>query len=305
MRVMVTGAAGFVGRHAARELAAHGHEVLAVDHQFPAPVECAAQHRTADIRERGDTDRLVADLAPDACLHLAGIAFVPSGNSNPDLVYAVNLFGTIHVLEAIRRHTPTARVLVASSAHIYGVTLDTRPHHEDSPLNPDTLYAASKASADLTTLAYAQQFNLPAMTARPNNHTGPGQSPQFATASFVQQVKAIRDGEAAPRLSVGNLDAERDFTDVRDVVAAYRLLLEKGQAGQAYNISSGQMIRMRKVVDAICALADVTPEIVVDPAKVRPANRSPVLDVSRIRTQTGWAPRYALTETLHDMLGAA
>lgn len=304
MRVLVTGANGFAGRHALRHLASHAHETLALDIGNPADPDPNATYFTGDIRDQSLMDRLIVETKPEACLHLAGLAFIPHNQTNPGLSFEVNTLGTLNILEAFRRHVPSARIVVVSTAQIYGQGKlpDDMPVDEEAPQRPETLYAIAKAAADRTALLYARQYNMPVTVARPHNHIGSGQSPDFAVAAFGRQVKAIMRGESAPVLRVGNLACRRDFLDVRDVVAAYRLILENGQAGQAYNIASERMISLEDIVKILCSLAQIAPKIETDPSLFRPTDQSVCISSKRIRASLGWVPRISLSTTLRDIL---
>lgn len=302
MRILVTGAGGFVGRYLVRELAGHKHEVLAFDLRLQPPVDGAASGTVGDLQDPDVVRKVFKMSRPDACIHLGGIAFVPAGNADPASVLAVNTMGTLHVLEALREYAPAARLLVISTAQVYAPAPGGRLLDEDTPLRPVTLYAISKAAADLATLGYANKYKMHAMTARPNNHTGPGQSPDFVVPAFVKQVKALGARSRSATLRTGNLESRRDLADVRDVVRAYRLLIERGRAGQAYNISSQNMVAIGDVLKTLCKLAGVKPKIVMDPALYRPADESPAVDTSKLRRETGWTPRIPLERTLRDML---
>lgn len=304
MRVLVTGAAGFVGRHATRELTANGHEVVACDQVFATPVEGALESLVADLCSADAMRDAVRRARLDACIHLGAIAFVPAGQSNPQTMLSVNVLGTVNLLDAVREQAPRARVLVISTAHVYGPHPDNGCLTEDSPMRPLTIYAISKAAADLASLSYAEQLGLHVMTARPTNHTGPGQSPRFVIPAFIAQLKAIASGQAKPVMEVGNLESRRDFVDVRDVARAYRLLLERGRPATAYNISSNRIVEIRTVLDRLCAMTGVRPRIVADPAKFRPTDSSPVLDIGRLRADTGWKPELDIGQTLRDMLAS-
>lgn len=297
MRIFVTGASGFAGRHLVAELQRHVHKVIPFD-LAPSDLSGAIQ---GDLLDAAGLESTVAEVAPDACIHLAGIAFVPSGGSHPGKMFSVNLLGTINLLEAFRKGSPESRVLVVSSAHVYGNLEGPRPFQEDDPLRPTTLYATSKSAADTTSLAYAREHSMHVMTARPTNHTGPGQEPCFVVPSFVNQVRAIADG-ASPVVHVGNLDSKRHFVDVRDVVRAYRLITENGKQGNAYNISSEHIVSIGSVLDTICDMAGVQPERVMDPDKYRPTDSSPSLDMSRISSELGWQTEIDMSTTLKDML---
>ena len=302
MRILVTGVCGFVGHHLAGELTSHGHTVLGFDRPDAPVPDGLAGMVSGDLCESDALAAAVADLAPDACIHLAALSFVPEGETRPARMLSVNISGTMNLLDALRTHAPGARVLGVSTAQVYGPARREAPIREDDPLAPVSMYGISKAAADLATLAYARQFGLAAMTARPNNHVGPGQSPRFVVAAMAQQVKAMARGETETILRVGNLDSERDFSDVRDVVRAYRLLIENGRAGQAYNIAAGVQHKIRELVEALCARAGVTPEISVDAARFRPTDESPHLDISRIEHDVAWHPEIPFTQTVHDIL---
>lgn len=302
MRVLVTGAGGFVGRHVVRELAQAGHTPLAFDLAH-APDLPPDSQIIGDLRDPDSVRDAVRKLQPEACIHLGGIAFVPMGWTDPNLVFSVNLLGTVNVLDAFRQHHANARILAVTSAEIYGKTLEREaPLTEDSPIVPSNPYGVSKLAADLSAQLYARRYAMPVMTARPTNHMGPGQAMDFVTSSFAEQLVRIQRGEVEPVLKVGNLDSERDFVDGRDVARAYRLLIEKGRAGQAYNIASGKPITIRSILEGLCRLANLQPRIEVDPARFRPTDRPPHIDSGKIRRDVGWQAEIPLSTTLRDVL---
>ena len=300
MRILVTGANGFVGRHLTAHLKAAGHTPLYADIN-PIPKVPTTQTSIGDLSDTSYATHAILKLKPDACMHLGGIAFVPMGWKNPQLVYHVNLIGTVNLLEAFRKHAPDARILVVTSGEVYGRTASDHPLRENAPLFPANPYAISKQAADMHTLLFAERYNMHTMTARPDNHTGPGQSELFVTASFARQIAEIALKLSPPLMRVGNLDNLRNFTDVRDVVQAYRLILERGKSGQAYNIASGKPARIRYVLDTLCRIANVHPEIKIDPARYRPTDCLPMLDTSRLRNETGWTPKIPIETTLRDI----
>jgi GDP-4-dehydro-6-deoxy-D-mannose reductase len=304
-RVLVTGADGFVGAHAVREFAAHGHAVVGLVFRPPvAPPDWTWV--AGDIRDREGMDRLLAEHRPDAVLHLAGQAFVPRAWENPQESVEINLTGTLNLLEAFRRHTPGGAFLAVTSSEVYGRHAEPPVLDEDAPLRPGSLYGVTKAAADQACLAYAFHHRLRVMTARPQNHIGPGQNPNFVVPGFATQLARLaRSGRETGEIRVGNLDARRDFTDVRDVVRAYRLLLESGHPGQAYNIASGRNLPIRDLFFTLAAIADVRPTPVVDPALFRPTDSPPVLAVEKIRRHTGWQPEWPLEQTLRDLYAEA
>ncbi|MCF7837639.1 MAG: GDP-mannose 4,6-dehydratase [Candidatus Marinimicrobia bacterium] len=305
MRVWVTGAAGFVGRHVLADLARAGHEVYGFD-VAPAPAGApVAGWTVGDLTEAEAVAAGVGQARPAGCIHLGGIAFVPAGWETPRRVFDINAGGTIQVLEAVRRAAPGARLLMVSSAEIYGRVDRPAPLDEETAPAPENPYAISKLAAELTTLVYARRYDQPFLTVRPDNHFGPGQAPAFVAPAFARQLAAIAAGHQAPILRVGNLDDERDFLDVRDVARAYRLLLEQAPPGQPYNLSSGRRIAIRTLLDQFCRLAGVTPRIEVDPDRWRSRTRSPAISAERARRATGWAPEIPLETTLAEVYAEA
>lgn len=254
-----------------------------------------------DLCDPDALDGHVQRLQPEACIHLAGIAFVPMGWSDPRLVFSVNLGGTFNLLEACRKGASRARVLVITSAEVYGRLPSATPLTEEAPLAPSNLYAVSKVAADLSALLYHRRYGMHVMTARPQNHIGPGQSTQFVTGAFAEQLAAMRDRGAEAVIRVGNLECRRDFTDVRDVARAYRLLVERGRPRTAYNIASGAPVRIGDVLRQLCAMAGVKPRIDIDPDRFRPTDDPPVLDTARIFSHAGWRPEIPLHRTLQDI----
>jgi GDP-4-dehydro-6-deoxy-D-mannose reductase len=299
MRVLVTGAGGFVGHWACKALTGAGHEVIPSELLPPSP-----DVATLDVTQPVQIEAILKDHRPDACLHLGGIAFVPLGWEKPDLVYRVNTLGTLNLLEGLRAHAPKAKLLMVSSAEVYGRESRDHPVRESDSLNPSNLYAVSKAAADQSVLLYAQHYGMHTMTARPQNHIGPGQHENFVAASFARQISNIAAGSAPGEMNVGNLDALRDFLDVRDVAEGYRRLLEEGHAGEAYNLASGKPLPIRTILDTLCELTDCHPDVTVDPARYREENESPILITEKIRAHTGWSPAYDLKRTLSDLLAS-
>lgn len=305
MRVLVTGANGFVGRHAVHDLQQAGHVVCGFDLASPAASQPGLDLHCGDIRDQDAVNTVVAQTRPEACLHLSGLAFVPEGWLNPETLFSINLLGTVHLLEACRRLAPAARILVVSSAEVYGRRTRRRPVQEDDPLDPDNPYAISKAAADHLALIYGRHHNLPTMTVRPYNHIGPGQNHHFVVASFAAQLAAIAAGRAPAILKVGNLDSRRNFSDVRDVARAYRRLLENGQPGQAYNLCSQPTVTIRAILEQLCVLSGTHPAVEVDPQRYRPASERPDLDTTRIEKDIHWKPEIPLNVTLADILAEA
>lgn len=301
MRVLITGAGGFAGRYLIQELQSNGHTPVGFDLSVPDdPVDIPFY--TGDLTDPAAVRDCIRQAKPEACAHLAGIAFVPKGWSDPDFVMRVNVNGTIHLLEALREIRPDTRTLVVTSSEVYGREPRAEPVKETDPLTPSNLYGVSKMAADLTALLYHRQYGHPILTARPQNHIGPGQSRLFVVSAFAEQLVELARSMDHPRmLRVGNLTSQRDFTDVRDVTRAYRLLLEKGQSGEAYNIASGRMKPVSELLDLLCERAGFRPLIEVDPDLHRPTDRPPLLAIDKIQRDTGWTPSIPLSQTLSDI----
>ncbi len=314
MRILVTGAAGFAGRHLLRELAAAGHSPIATD-AAPADSPAAAGlpgYVAADLRDGAAMRALVADARPEAAVHLAAVSYVPDSDRDPSLALAVNIAGSINVADALRETSPGARLLFVSSSQVYGAAAasslgaatDIAPLREDvSPARPLSLYAITKAAAETALLARAEAYGQDIVIVRPGNHTGPGQSPKFVAPAFAAQIVEVAAGRAAS-VRVGNLDSVRDFSDVRDIVRAYRLLLERGHARTIYNVTCGTRVRIGDLLARLEALEGVTARVEQDPALWRPADVCAPLDTSRLRVHTGWAPAYDLGQTLSDLLAS-
>jgi len=298
MKVLVTGCNGFVGRHAIAALRQTGHETVGSDISCPAHSDTPCL--TLDVR---DLDAILLALEtekPEAILHLGGIAFVPLGWTEPQLLFSVNTIGTLNILDAVRQKAPSTRVLIVTSAEVYGSRPAPAPLREEAPYRPDNIYGVAKAAADHAALLYAAHHHLDVQVARPSNHLGDGQSKDFVSSSFAAQLADIAAG-AEPLMQVGNLDHKRDFTDVRDVARAYTLLLEKGQAGTAYNIASGRMTPIREILETLCDIAGVNPTTEIDPALFRPTDTRPSYDTARIRQAVDWKPEIPLRESLQTV----
>ena len=305
MRILITGIAGFVGHFLTGELLSAGHEVVGIDLSLDRCPNGVAEAQPVDLTNGDEVLAAVEALRPDGCIHLGGIASPPVGRTHPELMLNTNVLGTAHLLEALRKTAPKTPMLLASTSYVYGNSETEKPITEDAPISPIGVYAVSKASADLMTLAYARDYDMHTMTARAANHTGPGQSTDFVVPAFAHQVKCISRGSQPTDMRVGNLDSERTFMDVRDVVRAYRLLVERGRRGWAYNVASAERVSIRTMLKQLCEAAGVTPSIGTDPALYRPTDRSPLLCTQRMRDTIGWEPEIPFKQTLRDILESA
>jgi GDP-4-dehydro-6-deoxy-D-mannose reductase len=286
VRAFVTGGHGFVGRFLVEHLRSAGDSVEV------APLE-------VDVTDLRALRHSVVTAKPDAVYHLAAFTHVGQSWEEPEAALRVNALGTLNVAEAARTCEVPPRVLLVGSAEVYGaVSPHQLPLNEDAPLRPVSPYAASKAAAELVGLQAHLGRGLPLIRVRPFNHAGPGQDPGFVVSGLAQRiVRAEREGNRT--ITVGNLSARRDFTDVRDVVRAYRLVVERGIAGEVYNVCSGRDVAIEAVARRMIELAEVDVELSFDPALFRPAD-VPALrgDPTRLRQVTGWKPEIPLDDTL-------
>jgi GDP-4-dehydro-6-deoxy-D-mannose reductase len=290
MRALITGGKGFVGHWLAAHLKDCGDDVAVIDIE-------------TDVADGAAVRQAMHDVAPEAVYHLAAMTHVGESWEHPSQVLRVNVLGTAEILAAARSLEGDVRVLVVSSAEVYGVvTPEQLPLGEDAPTEPASPYAASKLAAEAVALQAWRGFGQPVIVVRPFNHIGPGQSPSFFVPAFAKRiVEARRSG--ARSLSVGNLTTRRDFTDVRDVVVAYRLLVERGVSGGVYNVCSGRDVAMSEVAGQLLELAGADLTLQTDPALLRPVD-VPVLRGSAelLTATTGWEPRIPLATTLADVL---
>lgn len=310
MRILITGITGFVGGHLAEALLARGGaEVFGLSRLGRWP-DCWAHLgdrvplRAADLRDLAAIEAVLAQWQPQQIVHLAGYAHVGASFRQPEAAWADNLTATLNLYRAIEKCNQRPRILYVSSGLIYGDgNAAGQPLDETAELRPLSPYAASKAAADLASFQWAQAPGLDIVRARPFNHIGPRQSPQYAVAHFASQIAAVEKGRRAPLLDTGDLRPRRDLSDVRDVVQAYLLLLDKGCRGQAYNVGSGQLWSIREVLDRLLALSTVRVEVRQQADQLRPLDASALCaDTRKLQRETGWTPRYSLDQTLRDTL---
>lgn len=307
MRILITGVTGFVGPYLAEYLAEAVPEaevwglVWAGDRErAPAsihPIE-------GDMTDISSLRAAFDEVQPEIIFHLAAASSVASSWDQPGHFLEVNAVGTANLLETVRAADREVRVVVSSSGEVYGaVPVDQQPITEDAHLRPLSPYAASKAAQDLLTAQYYHGYGISTVRLRLFHHTGPRRPPQFVASSFAQQIARIERGLDRPRLAVGNLEAIRDFTDVRDVARAYWLAATRGISGDVYNICSSLHISIRRVLDILLTLSTAEVEVEVDPNRLRAADiPSLVGDHTRFSTVTGWQPEIPLVKTLGDLL---
>lgn len=299
MRVLVTGAGGFVGRWVVEELAGAGHEVI------KGAMHPSGSDRTEvfDIRDLESIRGVVDRIKPEGVIHLAGQASPAKSWTDPLETFDVNAMGTAYLMEALKP-SPSTRVVIAGSSHEYGLSSSEAPVREDSPLDPKSPYGVSKAAAEMVACTYQTGFGLHAVCARSFNHTGPGQSPEYAVGSFCSQIVSIERGLQPPQMQVGSLEPVRDFLDVRDVATAYRLLMEQGAPGEAYNVCRGEGTRIGDLLKKLLDLAGLTAvEIIESPEGSADDPAALVGDNSKLKQALGWSPRISIDQSLTDTLG--
>ena len=289
MRALVTGAGGFAGGHLVRHCRASGDDVVEV-----------SRSTGVDLLDAGATRAAIASARPDVVYHLAARAHVGESWDDPASFLSDNVGMALNVLEAVRTEAPGATVVAAGSSEVYGAPA-TLPGDEDAPLRPQNPYAVSKASADLLAGFYGDAHGLRVIRARAFNHAGPGQEPTYAIASFSRQAaEAAERGEDPIVFRTGNPDTRRDYTDVRDVARAYRLLAERAEPG-IYNVCSGSSTSARELLEMLAAAAGAGLDHQVDPALVRAHEVMEVRGApDRLKAATGWEPEIPLERTLAD-----
>jgi GDP-4-dehydro-6-deoxy-D-mannose reductase len=302
---LVTGATGFAGSHLLDLLAADKVSVVAWHRPGGRPpasrTGAAIRWAPVNLLDRPAVARAIAAEPPAVIYHCAGAAHVGRSWQDTRQTLELNVLGTHHLLDAVRVSCPGARVLVPGSALVYGAS--AAPMTEDTPVRPQTPYGVSKLAQEIRGTRAHRLDRTHVLLTRSFNHAGPGQAPSFVTSGFAQQIAAIEAGAQPPVIEVGNLDARRDLTDVRDTVRAYRLIVERGRPGRVYNVCSGRAYRVGELLEALTRRARVKVEVRVDARRVRPLDNPVVLgDPARVREETGWQPRIPIEQTLEDLL---
>jgi GDP-4-dehydro-6-deoxy-D-mannose reductase len=302
MKVLITGASGFVAPYVARELKAAGHEPVLSDRAGADPaIYCV------DLTDQSSVRRLIQDSKPDAIIHLGGWSHIGRSWEDPAAVFRVNVEGTIHLYRAFAAlHGSAGRFLYVSSASVYGdAARELLPLNEQSPTAPDSPYACSRLAAEQVLSVLTRQAGPEVVVARPFNHIGRGQHPSFACPSFARRVAGVKRGQA-DAVRHGNLSARRDFLHVSDVARAYRLLLEQGRPGQRYVIGSGEAVSIEQILLRLFKLAGIPARHEVDPDLFRPVDCAELRADSRLlRETTGWKPQVTLDSALAEILAEA
>lgn len=310
MKALITGITGFVGSHLAEHLLSLNYEVFGsvrwrskrdnIDH---LEQDGSIKLFETDIKDPMSVRKTVADCMPDEIYHLAAQSFVPTSWSAPAETLDTNIQGQLNILEAAREVVPNARIHVVGSSEEYGLVYpDECPMTETQPLRPLSPYGVSKVGQDLLGWQYFQSYGLHVIRTRAFNHTGPRRGEVFVTSSFSKQLAEIKKGITEPVIKVGNLEAKRDFSDVRDVVKAYQMVVTKGEPGEVYNICSGIGRPIQSVLDLLLEITGLDVKIEQDPSRMRPSDVM-VLEGSseKIKREVGWAPSITFEVTMKDL----
>lgn len=297
MKALITGSRGFVGGYLRRELEQHGYAVIGID---LAPDD---QTIAADICSPQQMREIIRDLQPEVVFHLAGQASVAQSWKIPQKTFELNVLGMINLLEAVRLEKPDTKVVGIGSSDQYGNLGEAgRNVTEETQMHPQTPYAVSKKTQEEIAFIYRRAYGMSICMTRSFNHAGAGQKTGFLIPDFASGIARVESGKAECLL-VGNLTAQRDFTHVRDVVRAYRLIAESGKSGEVYNIGSQIVYSVQEILDKLCALAKCEIPVCPDPAKMRPSD-TPVLccDHSKLTRDTGWMPEVSMDDILAEVL---
>ncbi len=295
MKALVTGVGGFVGKYLTDELKNANYETVGSDLQN-ADVD-------VDLLNYTQTYNLIKSTAPSVIFHLAGQSSVGVSWKKPQLTFDVNIKGTINLLEAVREVNPKIRILIIGSSEEYGkVSKEDCPIKETLTPKPQNPYAVSKYAQEQMALLYAKAYNLDVVLTRSFNHTGPTQPTGFVIPDFATQIVEIERG-GTPQIFVGNLEAKRDISDVRDIVHGYRLLAQKGRSGEIYNIGSANAYSIAQLLNMLIEISAVKPEVIVDKAKLRPIETPLIVcDIAKLQADTGYKSSFSIKTTLEDIL---
>jgi len=301
MKSLIIGAGGFVGSYLIDCLVKDAEQSICATKMANEKID-----RTdilvadLDILDKSSIISLLNNFKPDYIYHLAAQSSVKLSWDNPGLTVDINIKGTLNVLDAIRESNLTPRILLIGSGEEYGhVAPNELPINENNLLRPGNIYAATKCAQNFIGSIYNKAYSMDIMMVRAFNHIGPKQSPIFVVSDFCKQLAEIEKGLREPIIYVGNLSSKRDFTDVRDVVCAYKMLMQKGKSGETYNVGSSKAITMQEILDKLLTLSKTEVKVVIDQSKFRPVD-VPVInaDITKINKQTGWKPVIPIEQTL-------
>ena len=306
MKALITGINGFVGEYLSDFLISNQIDVYGTVLSEEASIENISDNKIfkMDLLDKNEVNKIIAEIKPDYIFHLAGQSSVALSWKKPDLTINVNVIGTINLLEAVKLYSNKSRVLIIGSSDQYGIVNPEQcPISENTPMNPQSPYATSKKTQEEIAIQYFKAFKINTIIVRAFNHIGPKQNKGFVIADFASQIAEIEKEKKAAIIKVGNLDAKRDFTDVRDVVRAYYLVMTNGKSGEIYNVGSGITYKIKEILDKLLSLAKISIYIEKDNDKMRPSD-VPLIqcDNSKISTECGWTLQYPIDQTLIDTL---
>lgn len=310
-KVLITGISGFVGRYLAEYLLSRGEYGVIGTYRSDDglkqlnDLKDRIKLERIDLLNASSIGKVIVEYHPDYICHLAAATSPAASFKNPQMTITNNVLSELNILDTLRAtNLKHLRTLIISTSEIYGlIDKADLPVDEDTPLRPINPYAVSKITQDFLALQYHLSYKLDIVRVRPFNHTGPGQGEAFVVPAFAKQIAEIEKGKKEPVIIVGNLDAKRDFTDVRDMVKAYELVLRKGEAGAVYNIGSGKSQKIKDILDTFLSLTDKKIKVEYDVAKSRPLDIPDVYcDVTRFHAVTGWKPEIPFEQTLKDTL---
>ena len=309
MKALITGISGFAGSYLAEFLLDKRYKVFGTFYDkstFSNLNGCMDKIKIfkCDIRNYNSLRAIIEKVRPDELYHLAAISFVPTSLKDPKLTFDTNLYGTLNLYQAVIEQKINPKILFVGSADEYGIVKDSNlPIKEERPLQPVNPYSISKASADYLSYFYFKSYGLNIVRVRSFNHIGPRQSPEFVCSNFSKQIVEIEKGMKEPVIMVGNLEAKRDFTDVKDMVRAYWLAIQKTEAGEVYNICSERTVQIKELLNKLLRLSSKKIEVTEDPKRMRPSDNTILQgDCSKFRRRSGWKPKIPLDKTLKDIL---
>lgn len=298
MKALITGIGGFVGPHLADNLLKNEYSVFGIDRKASEVNGCKCF--ACDITDEKAVENIISEVKPDVIFHLAGQSSVEKSYKEPELTFKINVEGTNNIFAALINCNIKPKVLIISSADVYGAP-ESMPINEDAELSPKSPYARSRVEQEEISLRCNEEYGIPIVVSRSFSHTGPGQQENFVCPNFAKQVVLVKRGKQSV-IKVGNIEVKRDFTDVRDMVEAYRILSEKGIPGEIYNAGSGKSVSLRHVLETLFTEAGVKPEIEQEPSRVRKNDAIEIqADISKLKA-LGWEPKIPFEQTLKDIL---
>lgn len=308
-RALITGITGFAGSHLAEHLLTTKVEVFGI-HRWRSRIENIEGIRKSinliegDIRDYVSVESVLEQVKPDWIFHLAAQSYVPMSWKAPEETLSTNIMGELNIFEACRKSGLAPIIHIAGSSEEYGLVYpDELPIKETNPLRPLSPYGVSKVAQDMLGYQYFKSYGLKIVRTRAFNHTGPRRGDVFVTSNFAKQIALIEKGLQDPVIKTGNIEAVRDFTDVRDVAKAYALSLENGESGEVYNICSGKGYKIREMLDILLSLSDAKIRVEQEPSRMRPSDVELLIgDSSKFREKTGWRPQIPFEKTMADLL---